>query len=125
MNKEIQRYLDKSGRALAAAESLLADGYSSDAASKAYYAMFYAAQAALRNHGVEVIKHSAVESFFGQHFAKTGQVDPRYHRMLIRARKLRETADYSVEEEVSDTVAGQTLEEGKAFVAVIKAILTS
>ena len=125
MNKEVERYLDRGQRALAAAESLLRDGYPSDAASKSYYAMFYAAQAALRAEGIEVIKHSAVESFFGHHFAKTGQVDAKYHRMLIRARKLRETADYSVEEEVSEAVARQTLADGKEFVGVIKAFLAS
>ena len=124
MNKEVEAYLDRGQRALAA-ETLLQDGYPSDAASKSYYAMFYAAQAALRARGVEVIKHSAVESFFGHHLVKTGHVDAKYHRLLIRARKLRETADYSVREDVSEAVAHQTLADGKEFVGVIKALLAS
>jgi uncharacterized protein (UPF0332 family) len=123
MNKEVWKFLERAQRALSAAESLLGGGYLSDAASKSYYAMFYAAQAALRAEGIEVIKHSAVESFFGRHLAKTGRVDTIYHRLLIDARKLRETADYSLEEEVSESVARQTLEDGKAFVNVIKTLL--
>ena len=125
MSKEVRIYIDKAERALVVAESLLGDGFPADAASKSYYAMFYAAQAVLRNEGIEVIKHSAVGAFFGHHFAKTGRLDPKYHKMLVDARALRETADYSVEEEVSEAVARQTLADGKEFVAVIKAFLAS
>lgn len=125
MNKEVQMYLGKAERALVVAQSLLQEGYPADAASKSYYAMFYAAQAALRAQGIEVVKHSAVESFFGRQLVKTGQVDSEYHRLLIRARKLRETADYSVEEEVSEAVARQTLEDAKAFVNVIRTLLAT
>lgn len=125
MKEEVQRYLDKGQRALAAAEALLRDGYPADAASKSYYAMFYVAQAALRAEGIEVIKHSAVESFFGQRLVKAGRVDPKYHRLLIRARRLRETADYSVEEEVRDAVARQTLDDAMAFVNAITSFLAS
>lgn len=38
--------------------------------------MFYAAQALLRAHGIEVVKHSAVASLLGRHFAKTGRLGP-------------------------------------------------
>ena len=37
----------------------------------------------------------------------------------------RETADYSLVEEVSDEVARQMLENGRAFVTVIKTLLAS
>jgi uncharacterized protein (UPF0332 family) len=123
MNSEVRGYLDKAERALAAAETLVQGGYPSDSASRSYYAMFYAAQAALRSHGIEVIRHSAVESFFGRDLVKTGRVDPKYHKMLIHARQLRETADYNIEEEVTGGVARQTLEDGRAFVSAVKAIL--
>ena len=125
MNKEVRIYIEKADQALVVAELLLSDGYPADAASKSYYAMFYAAQAALRAEGIEVIKHSAVGSFFGHHLSKTGRVDPKYHKMLIDGRCLRETADYSLEEEVSDEVARQMLENGRAFVNVVKTLLAS
>ena len=53
------------------------DGYPSDAASKIYYSMYCAAQALLRSEGIDVIRHSAVESAFGYYFAKMGKIDPR------------------------------------------------
>lgn len=56
------------------AEDLLKDGHVPDAASKTYYAMYYAAQALLNADGIDVVKHSAVEAAFGYHFAKTGKI---------------------------------------------------
>jgi len=42
MNEEVRRYLEKAEHALFVAESLLEHGHIPDAASKTYYAMFYA-----------------------------------------------------------------------------------
>ncbi len=120
MTEEARQFLKKADHALEVAESLLADGYHSDAASKIYYAMFYAAQALLKSEGIDVIKHSAVESAFGYYFAKPGRVEVKYHRMLIDARKIREIADYDIQEEIVQPAATLKLEEGKAFVAMIK-----
>jgi uncharacterized protein (UPF0332 family) len=123
MNAEIEGYLKKAEHALEVAEELLKAGYAPDAAGKVYYAMFYAAQALLKSEGIYVVKHSAVESAMGYHFAKPGRIDPKYHRMLISARKIRETVDYDLEEEIVEPVASLKLEEGRAFVAAIKKFL--
>ena len=105
MTDEVRRYIDKAGHALMVAEDLLRDGYPPDSASKIYYAMFYAAQALLKSEGIEVTKHSAVEAAFGFHFAKAGKIDPKYHKMLISARKVREVADYDLDEEIVEPTA--------------------
>jgi uncharacterized protein (UPF0332 family) len=123
MRDEIKGYLEKAEHALEVAGELLKAGYAPDAASKVYYAMFYAAQALLKSEGINVVKHSAVESALGFHFAKRGRIDPKYHRMLINARKIRETVDYDLEEEVVEPVASFKLEEGRAFVDAIKTLL--
>jgi uncharacterized protein (UPF0332 family) len=123
MKEEIVGYLKKAEHALKVAEELLRAGHAPDAASKVYYAMFYAAQALLKSEEIHVVKHSAVESAFGYHFVKSGRIDPKYHRMLIRARKIRETVDYDLEEEVVEPVASLKLEEGRAFVDAIKKFL--
>ena len=80
MTDEVKRYLRKAEHALEVAEDLLKDGHVPDAASKTYYAMYYATQALLNANGIDVVKHSAVESAFGYHFAKTGKIDPKCHR---------------------------------------------
>ncbi len=123
MTDEVKRYLEKSESAITVAEDLLRDGHAPDAASKIYYSMFYAAQALLKSDGIEVVKHSAVESAFGYHFVKTGKIDPKFHKMLIGARKVREIADYDIDEEVVEPTASLKLEEGRAFLSAIKAYL--
>ena len=120
---EVEAYLSKAHHALEVAWKLQAGGELADAAGKAYYAMFYAAQALLKAHGIEVVKHSAVASMLGRHFAKTGRLDPKFHRMFINARRVREVADYSLFEEVIESTANLTLEESQAFVSEIERLL--
>ncbi|MDN3511257.1 MAG: HEPN domain-containing protein [Candidatus Jettenia sp. CY-1] len=98
-------------------------GYPSDASSKIYYSMFYAAQALLKSERIDVVKHSAVESAFGYYFVKAGKIDPKYHRMLMDARKIREIADYDIQEEIVEPLASLKIEEGKEFLKTIKGIL--
>ncbi|MBI3353662.1 MAG: HEPN domain-containing protein [Deltaproteobacteria bacterium] len=123
MTDEAKKYMEKAEHALKVAEELMRDGYAPDAASKIYYAMFYAAQALLKSEGIDVVKHSAVESAFGYYFAKPGRIDPKYHKMLINAREVREIADYDIEEEIVEPVASLKIEEGKAFLSEIKRAL--
>lgn len=120
MTDEVRRYLRKAEHALEVAEDLLKDGHVPDAASKTYYAMYYAAQALLNADGIDVVKHSAVEAAFGYHFAKTGKIDTKFHRMLMNARKIREIADYDIDEEIVEPVASLKIDEGRAFLSVIK-----
>ena len=91
--------------------------------SKIYYAMFYAAQALLKSEEIEVTKHSAVESALGYYFAKPGRLDSKYHKMFINARKIREIADYDIQEEIVEPVANLKLEEGREFISVIRKML--
>lgn len=123
MSEEVIKLIKKAEHALEVAKELIHRNYPSDAASKVYYCMFYAAQALLKSEGIEVIKHSAVESALGYYFAKTGKIDPKYHRMLIDARKVREIADYDIQEEIVEPVATLKIEEGNAFLEAIKLYL--
>jgi len=123
MTEEVKKLFEKAEHALEVAEELLKSGYPSDSASKIYYSMFYAAQALLKSEGIDVTKHSAVESAFGYYFAKPGRIDPKYHRMLIDARKIREMADYDIQEEIVEPVASLKVEEGRAFLSAIKTLL--
>ena len=113
MKKEVQKLLEKADHAIEVAGSLYGQGFVQDAASKLYYAMFYATQALLKSEGIKVVKHSAVESALGYYFAKPGRIDPKYHRMLINARKVREIIDYDIQEETVEPAAMLKLEDGK------------
>ena len=77
------------------AAGLLADqGYYDFAVSRAYYAMFYVAQATLLGQGLAFSRRSAVIAAFGREFAKTGRVPPDFHRYLIEGQDIRNVGDY-------------------------------
>ena len=57
---EIQANFERAAKAVEAAEKLLSEGYYDFAASRAYYAVFYAATALLLKEGVEFSKHNGV-----------------------------------------------------------------
>jgi uncharacterized protein (UPF0332 family) len=73
MTDDVRRYLRKAEHALEVAEDLLKDGHVPDAASKTYYAMYYAAQALLNADGIDVVKHSAVEGRLWVPFCQDGE----------------------------------------------------
>ncbi len=79
MTDEVRRYLERADQAFIVSHDLMEQGHIPDAASKVYYAMFYAAKALLAAEDIDVSKHSAVESAVGYYFAKPGRLDARYH----------------------------------------------
>lgn len=123
MKPEVQDYLKKADRALKVAENLLAAGFDAEAAARAYYAMFYAAQALLKENGIQRVKHSAVQAAFGQHLVKTGKIETKFHRMLIDARETRELADYTVEEEISAETALLRVKNAEEFIRIVKTLI--
>ena len=74
MTAEQEALLQKARDSAQAAQMLLDEGFSDFSASRAYYAMFYIAQALLLDLELSFSKHSGVIAAFGQHFAKTDRV---------------------------------------------------
>ena len=123
MKEESRRLIEKADHALTVADELMKSGFPADAAGKMYYAMFYAAQAVLKSSGIEVSKHSAVEASLGHQFAKTGRILPELHRFLIDARRIREIADYGIQEEILEPVAVELRMKAATFVNAMKEFL--
>jgi uncharacterized protein (UPF0332 family) len=63
--KETSALIQKAQRYLKSAELLLRDGDSESSVSRAYYAMFYAAEAVLLTKGLSFLSHKGVISAFG------------------------------------------------------------
>ena len=84
MKEQTRKRLEKASRAIHAARTLLDAGDAEFAAGRAYYAMFYAAEALLNEKGLRFRKHGGVQAAFGEHFAKTGVLDSKFHRWLRR-----------------------------------------
>jgi uncharacterized protein (UPF0332 family) len=82
--KESSRLLViKARRAIEAAETLLENGYPDFATGRAYYAMFYIAEALLNEKELRFSKHGGVHGAFGEHYVKTGLFDTKFHRWLL------------------------------------------
>jgi uncharacterized protein (UPF0332 family) len=120
---EVEKYLEKAERSLQAANSLIAQDFFDEACSRSYYAMFYAAQALLKHHGIQVKKHSAVVAKIGEHFAKPGTLDKKYHRSLIDAREDRESVDYNVFSTINRETAEERLQAALEFIQEVKRLL--
>jgi uncharacterized protein (UPF0332 family) len=96
MNQQIPALLQKSSDSLQAARLLHREGYHDFAASRAYYAMFYLAQAFLLTKDLSFSSHAAVIAAFGREFAKTDIVEKKFHRYLLDSEDLRHSSDYGV-----------------------------
>ncbi len=116
MKDESTKLLDKASRAVDAAEVLLAAGQADFAASRAYYAMFYAAEALLVERGLRFRKHGGVHSAFGRELVKTGLVDAKFHRWLLDAFDKRLLSDYGVEALVTARDAREVIDQASDFV---------
>ncbi|MBU2603989.1 MAG: HEPN domain-containing protein [Actinobacteria bacterium] len=123
MKPEQAALLHKAESSLKAARLLASEGYHDFAASRAYYAMFYAAEALLLGAGLSYSKHSAVIAAFGQHFARTRRLDPELHDYLIKAQEARILSDYGVEFEDAEAMAAVQIERAARFVACARALL--
>jgi uncharacterized protein (UPF0332 family) len=114
MTQSIDDYLRRAEESLSAAELLLEEDFAGFAASRAYYAMFYLAEAFLSTRGLASSKHSGVVGMFGHEFAKSGIVPAHFHRYLIRAGELRLLADYH-SRPISDEEAQIQIDRGREF----------
>ena len=105
----------KARTGLKAARVMLEEGFPGFAASRAYYTMFYIAEALLEGEGMAFSKHSAVIAAFGKHFAQTGRVPAEFHRWLIKAQIARIQGDYNAPETVSLEEARLQVERAEQF----------
>jgi uncharacterized protein (UPF0332 family) len=115
MKVEAERLLDKAEHAIRAAEILLDADEGDFAAGRAYYAMFYVAEALLVERGRRFRKHSAVHAAFGKQFAKAGLLEPKFHRWLLDAFDRRIVSDYETTGDLSPHEVRETINRAKEF----------
>jgi len=101
---------------LETARQVIAHGYLRAAVSRAYYAVFYMASAALFSQSVQRAKHSGIASAFSQFLVKSGYIEPEFGRLYHQARRWREEADYSDEPVIDEAIAQQVLVDAERFV---------
>ena len=124
MKETSEKLLEKASRAVRAAEILLQEGDLDSAAGRTYYAMFYVAEALLFEKGLQFRKHSGVHSAFGEHFAKAGLLDSKFHRWLLNASDKRIQADYGVDAVLSGDDVEVVLVQAREFLGEARRLLS-
>ena len=119
----LQAHLEKARQKHEAAVALLKAGFFEDAVSRAYYAAFHAAQAALLTEGQQADTHKGLGTLFGLFYVKTGRIDKRFGRYLANLKDDRETSDYEALAWMDEQVAEKGIREAGEFCEAIEAYL--
>lgn len=123
MTASQQALLAKARRSVAAGRRLASDGDLDFAVSRAYYAMFYTAQAFLLGRGRRFSKHSAVIAAFGQEFAKGNEALREFHHGIVEAQDARNAGDYQIDVILSSEDVQVHLDRADRFIQVAERML--
>ncbi|HEX5836687.1 MAG TPA: HEPN domain-containing protein [Anaerolineales bacterium] len=123
MKENTAKLLNKPQDAIEAADLLLTNEKIDIAAGRAYYAMFYTAEALLNEMDLDFNKHSGVHAAFGKHFAQTKVLDPKFHRWLIDSFDKRLIGDYGVEATLQLDVVAAMIHQAQEFLEAAKVYL--
>lgn len=123
MTEDQRELLEEARDSIGAAGLLLDGGYPGYAASRAYYAMFYVAEAFLEGERMAFSKHSAVIAAFGQHFASTGRVPAEFHRYLLEAQEVRHSGDYGPRDAVTPDQSRGQIERAERFLQLAEDLI--
>ena len=121
---EIQQLINYADESHRAAKILMDGGFTGFAAAQSYYSMFYLTEALLLSKGLHYSSHSAVIAAFGKEFAKTGLLDPKFHRYLIDAEERREDGHYGGGRKVSEEDALESYQWAGEFKEVVEVFLS-
>ena len=120
---EIEIALKQAKERIESAETLLKIRNYRDAMSRAYYAFFDAASAALLTKGLVAKTHHGLIILFEKHFIKTKEVPMKIGRWLAKAKQAREEADYERRKEISQESVKTAVQSAKEFVKEIEKLI--
>jgi len=115
MKDYTSKLLDKAIDTIEGAELLLEHGKVDIAAGRAYYALFYIAEALLNEKGLQLSAHGDVIGAYGKEYAKTKLLDPKFHRWLIKGFDTRLIGDYHVDTKIEIDVVADMVNRAREF----------
>ena len=116
MKEYSSKLFSKALDAIEAAEALLNIGKAEFAAGRAYYAMFYVAEALLYDEfDLKFSQHGQVIAAYGKNFAKTKVLDPKFHRWMRDGFDKRITGDYGVDTGIEDEIVATMINQAREF----------
>ena len=108
---------------LHAAKILREAGYHGFAASRAYYTMFYVAEAFLLGKGLAFSKHSGVHAAFAKHFVQTGIAPVEFHRYILRGMEIRQVGDYGKRKKVTIEDLNEQINRAEQFLELAERLI--
>lgn len=120
---EIQSLIARAKKYLESADVLMVHGDFDSAASRVYYAMYYAVQAVLLTKGLTVSSHRGLFAVFGEHFVKSGVFPRQMGKELSRAFEKRQLGDYEHGFIITQDEASDLIERSSEFIDRIEAYL--
>jgi len=123
MKDRARKLLDKALDAIEVAEAILDMGKPEMAAGRAYYAMFYIAEALLHEKGLDFNTHGQVIGAYGREFAKTKELDPKYHKSLRSGFDLRISGDYEVDTNITNQLVVDMINLAREFLESARSYL--
>lgn len=121
----LKSYLEKAERKLKVTERLLESNDYGNAISRAYYAVYQAAQALLLTEGQRAEDHKGVVTLFSLLFVKTGKFSKNLGKYLSNLKDDREASDYEVFSYIDHETAEEAVKEAREFIVEAKKYLMS
>ena len=121
--QSLPEYMDYARRALQSAKLLFDDADWVGVINRAYYAIFYSANAVLEMEGLERSKHSGVLALFRQKYVKTGQIEAEFSKIYGEAFESRNESDYQRISFPSRSEAEKAIDSAQRFVERIEKLL--
>lgn len=115
MNDYTRKLFDKAMDTIEGAELLLEHGKIDLAAGRAYYALFYIAEALLNEKGLQFSAHGDVIGAYGKEFSKTKLLDQKFHRWLIEGFDTRLIGDYHVDTKLEMGAVANMINQAREF----------
>lgn len=122
-NREVREEWARTLERMGAAQILLEGGYYNDSASRSYYAMHDATNAALRFHQITATTHKGVQLMFKEHCTGKGKLDEEYEADLSKGQSIRMIGDYRSGKPVTGTEARKAFERAKRFIKATRQYL--
>jgi uncharacterized protein (UPF0332 family) len=117
--KKLETIMAKARQSLILAKEHHAKGLGDEAASKAYYAVFHAIQAALLTKGLAFSKHSGVKEGFNREFIHAGTFPKEFHSIIERLFRDRNIGDYSYDKSVDAEESARDVRDAEKMIKAV------
>ena len=110
---------------LETARNNLRDGKYKQAVNRSYYSIFHAIRALTALDGFDSRKHSGIIAYFNRNYVKEGVFDRSASKIIDKAFKIRENADYQDFYVISKNDTEEQIQNAEEFIDSIQKYLIS